>query len=114
MSIYATLATIRLEHPFRHDRWVEVWCQGVPGHIDDTGPRWAFLPPPVADEDALRAVCIVAQPTRKGTARNGQEYARPLLVLTGAEWAAAGFADLLARIEQALAAQLAGDEAPRA
>ena len=46
--------------------------------------------------------------TEKGTARNGQEYVEPLLVLTGDEYAAMPFQDLHDRLCDALR----GDRVP--
>lgn len=54
----------------------------------------------------LRAVFIVDQLTTKGTERNGQEYVNPVLVLTGAEYEALSFGDLLQRIEESVAERL--------
>lgn len=51
----------------------------------------------------LRAVFICDDLTKKGTERNGQEYVNPVLVLTGAEYHALSFGDLLERIESAVA-----------
>lgn len=112
MSIYATLW--HLYFP-RDGDWaddlddlVELYAQAVPPHIDYTGPIWDWLPPPVPDTDDLevvptpRAVFIVGPNTSKGTARNGQEYVNPLLVLTGEEYERIRWVDLLKRIQQAL------------
>lgn len=108
MSIYATLW--RLQFPREGDafvgcEWVEVVAQGVPAHIgtptpgygyDAGDPYEAFLPPALRvdndmPEDSLRAVVFIVSTTKKGTSRSGQEYESPLLVLTGAEYAAMPF-----------------------
>ena len=115
MSIYATLWSLRFpaggEDVICCD-WVEVVAQGVPTHIgsptigagyEDGDPYAAFLPPAVrADGDVLRAVVFVVAGSPKGTPRSGQEYVSPLLVLTGAEYAAIPFAALHRRICDAL------------
>jgi hypothetical protein len=95
---------------------VKVTAQAVPAHIgsptpgcgyEDGDPYADFLPPPVeTDEDGEadyhRAVVFVTDETRKGTARNGQEYIHPLLVLTGEEYAKMPFQTLLERLEEAV------------
>jgi hypothetical protein len=100
MSIYATLW--QLKFPKDGDdyfgcEWITVAAQVVPAHIgsptpgcgyEDGDPYAAFLPPPVeTDQDGeaeyMRAVVFVTEGTPKGTARSPQEYAHPLLVLSG-------------------------------
>lgn len=119
MSIYATLG--RLKFPRYGDdhtgcEWVEVIAQGVPAHIgrsssdradEEMDPYAGFLPPAVAvpnddDEPTMRAVVFVTEGTPKGTERSPQEYVRPLLVLSGAEYAALPFRELHDRICDAL------------
>jgi len=119
MSIYATLWA--LQFPKDGDNyfgceWVEVVAQGVPPHIgsptpgcgyEEGDPYTDFLPPPVETDEngeaaCLRAVVFVTQGTAKGTTRSAQEYVNPLLVLTGKEYAAIPFADLHARLCDAL------------
>ena len=119
MSIYATLWHLRF--PQHGDasvgcEWVDVLAQGVPAHIGTPTPSYgyesgdpfeAFLPPAVrieggASEDDLRAVVFVVSTSMKGTARSGQEYESPLLVLTGAEYAAMPFQVLHDRLCTAL------------
>ncbi len=102
MSIYATLWSIQIQAPASPStmpRWGKVIAQAVPPHIgsptpgcgyEDGDPYGDFLPPPVeTNEDGEatynRAVVFVTDKTRKGTARNGQEYVAPLLVLTRRE-----------------------------
>jgi hypothetical protein len=51
----------------------------------------------------MRAVFICDDLTKKATERNGQEYVNPVLVLTGAEYDALSFPDLLERIESSVA-----------
>jgi hypothetical protein len=115
VSIYATLWILKF--PADGDDyvgcgWEAVMAQGVPGHIgtptkgygyEDGDPYGSFLPPPIAitgnDDDApLRAVVFI----RKGTEKVVQEYTNPLLVLSGAEYAASSFDALHRRICDAL------------
>ena len=119
MSIYATLWT--LQFPKEGDDcldcdWIAVTAQAVPAHIgsptpgcgyEEGDPYGAFLPPPVpvdAEGDAPfpRAIVFITEHTRKGTDRSGQEYASPLLVLTGGEYARITFDDLHRKICDAL------------
>ena len=118
MSIYATLWTLQFPRTGEHFigcEWIEVRAQGVPGHIgtpaegygyEDGDPYASFLPPPIAleseDDERLRAVVIVTSENRKGTPRAGQEYADPLLVLSGEEYERIPFAELHDRICAAL------------
>ena len=95
---------------------MEVVAQGVPAHIGTSAPGYgyesgdpyaAFLPPAIridddTPEDELRAVVFVTATTKKGTARSGQEYESPLLVLSGAEYAAMPFQVLHDRLCSAL------------
>ena len=61
----------------------------MPGFGYEGGDPYAeFLPPPVAvssdgDSEFMRAVVIISEETKKGTARSGQEYVNPLLLLSG-------------------------------
>jgi hypothetical protein len=96
--------------------WIRVSAQGVPAHIgtptrghgyEDGDPYADFLPPPVevnaeADSEFMRAVVFVTEETRKGTTRSPQEYAKPLLVLSGQEYASISFVELHERICDAL------------
>lgn len=119
MSIYATLW--HLQFPRHGDayvgcEWIEVLAQGVPAHVgtptpgygyDSGDPYQAFLPPALrieggTSEDNLRAVVFVVSTTKKGTPRSGQEYESPLLVLSGAEYAATSFQVLHDRLCAAL------------
>lgn len=119
MSIYATLW--KLKFPKEGDEhmnceWIEVTAQAVPPHVgsptqgngyEKGDPFAAFLPPALetnSDGEAPhnRAVVFVTEFTIKGTDRNGQEYASPLLVLTGEEYAQIPFAELHRRICDAL------------
>ena len=115
MSIYSSLWSLRFPR-FGDDHtgceWVEVWAQGVPGHIGtptpgqsyETGdPFGDFLPPPVVirpDDDACqwRAVVFV----RAATPKVGQRYVDPLLVISGEEYKRATFSELHTRICDAL------------
>ena len=119
MSNYATLWSLKFPR-FGDDyvdcEWVEVVAQGVPGHIGTPTPGFGyedgdlyaeFLPPPVevnedGDSEFMRAVVFVIRGTKKGTARSGQEYVNPLLVLTGADYASISFVQLRDRICDAL------------
>lgn len=119
MSIYATLW--QLKFPREGDdylgcEWITVIAQGVPPHIgsptpgcgyEDGDPYAAFLPPPVQTNDdgesaSMRAVVVVTEHTPKGTDRSPQEYAHPLLVLTGEAYATMTFDTLYTHICQAL------------
>jgi hypothetical protein len=72
MSIYATLAEIAIRR-FGDDHFIEIFVQSAPVHIEDTGPKWEFLPPPVDPEGTMpRAVLFVEKDTKKGTERNGR------------------------------------------
>jgi hypothetical protein len=119
MSIYATLWTIQIQDPaspFTSPRWVTVTAQAVPPHIgsptpgcgyEDGDPYADFLPLPVETDETgeapyNRAVVFVTNETRKGTARSGQEYFDPLLVLTGEEYAKMPFQVLLNRLQEAV------------
>jgi hypothetical protein len=111
MSIYATLW--RLKFPRHGDDhsgcdWITVLAQGVPAHVgtssagpesEQEDPYSAFLPPagtaPTDDDDqTMRAVVFVTEGTSKGTARSPQEYATPLLVLSGQRYATIPFEEL--------------------
>ena len=115
MSIYATMWVLKFPRDGdAHSgcEWVEVIGQGVPAHIgtpspghgyESGDPYASFLPPaiPVPEGDdgcALRAIVIV----REGAEKVVQEYTRPLLVLSGQEYAAMPFAALYERICDAL------------
>jgi hypothetical protein len=119
MSIYATLW--HLLFPRHGDacvgcEWVDVWAQGMPAHVgtptlgygyESGDPFAAFLPPALriddeVSEDGLRAVVFVVSTSRKGTARSGQEYDLPLLVLAGTEYADMPFQELHDRLCAAL------------
>src|SRR5437870_82792 len=117
MSIYATLWSVKVEDPaapLTNPSWVKVTAQAVPPHIGSPTPGCgyekgdpfaAFLPPPVeTDEDGSaefnRAVVFVAEGTKKGTKRSGQEYANPLFVMTGEEYAKMSFDELLHKIQE--------------
>jgi hypothetical protein len=119
MSIYATIWSIQIRDSatsWTSPRWVEVTAQSVPPHIGsptlgcgyESGDPYAdFLPPPVETDESGqapydRAVVFVTDETRKGTARNGQEYLDPLLVLSGEEYAKMPFQVLLDRLQEAV------------
>jgi hypothetical protein len=105
MSIYATLAEIGIKR-FGDKEFIDILVQGVPPHIDYVGEGWEFLPPPVDPEGSvMRAVFIVELADDKGTPRSGQEYVKPLLMLTGKEYDEIRFSDLLSRMEEALDAK---------
>lgn len=115
MSIYATYWVLKFPRdgvPLPGCEWVEVAGQGVPAHVGTPSPGHGyeggdpyagFLPPAVAvpeDDDgwSLRAMVII----RDGTKKEGQEYIRPLLVLSGEEYAKTPFQELHNRIRDAL------------
>lgn len=115
MSIYATHWVLKFpSHGDAHSgcEWVEVVGQGVPAHIGTPSPGFGyeagdpyagFLPPAVPvpdgyDGSALRAMVVVPS----GAGKRGHEYVRPLAVLSGREYAATPFAELHARICDAL------------
>ena len=119
MSIYATLWKLKFpkegdEHP--DCEWNEVTAQAVPAHVgsptpgcgyENGDPFAAFLPPAIeTDSEGQakydRAVVFVTEYTIKGTERSGQEYASPLLMLTGEEYARITFGELHRRICDAL------------
>ena len=119
MSIYATLWTLKF--PSEGDatsdcEWIAVRAQAVPPHIgtptpghgyEQGDPYREFLPPPVqVDAHGMapydRAVVFVTEHSIKGTERHPQEYAGPLLVLTGEEYARISFAELHRRLCDAL------------
>jgi hypothetical protein len=119
MSIYATLWSLKFPR-FGDDyigcEWIGVTAQGVPAHIgtptrgfgyEEGDPYAEFLPPPVevnteGDSDFMRAVVIITEETQKGTPRSPQEYVKPLLLLSGREYASISFIDLHTRICDAL------------
>ena len=115
MSIYATLWSLKFPRQgigYPGCDWIRVRAQGVPAHIgtptpgqgyEDGDPYGAFLPPPLETDgqgqhEFMRAVVFVTENTTKGTERNPQEYADPLLVLTGEENAALSFEELHRRL----------------
>lgn len=119
MSIYATLWSLKFPRDgddYFGCEWTEVIAQGVPAHIgsptpgcgyEDGDPCAEFLPPALptdenGEHEFMRAVVIVKEGTPKGTARSGQEYTSPLLLLTGEEYAALSFQALYERICEAL------------
>lgn len=119
MSIYATLWCLKF--PRYGDvhigcDWIKVTAQGVPPHIgsstpglgyEDGDPYADFLPPALVtnqegDAEFMRAVVIITEETKKGTARHPQEYSDPLLMLSGQQYASMTFAELHDRICNAL------------
>jgi hypothetical protein len=119
MSIYATLWSIQVQDPaapFTNPSWITVTAQAVPPHIgsptpgcgyEDGDPYADFLPPPIETDEMgqaeyNRAVVFVTDETKKGTARSGQEYADPILVMTGEEYAKMPFDTLLHRLQEAV------------
>ena len=119
MSIYATLWNLKFpRHGNYHTGcdWIAVMAQGVPAHIgsptpgcgyEEGDPYAEFLPPALetdenGEHEYMRAVIIVAEGTLKGTERSPQEYVRPLLMLTGEEYATTPFDALYGRICEAL------------
>lgn len=125
MSIYATLWKLRFprEGAAHHGcDWIEVTAQAVPAHIGSPTPGGGyeagdpfadFLPPAIqtdAEGDAPfdRAVVFVTECSIKATPRHPQEYASPLLVLTGEDYARLTFEELHGR----LCAALRGNRSP--
>lgn len=119
MSIYATLGRIGVCPDIFWDEddgngLVGVWIQGVPSFIGHPAPGYGyeagdpyadFLPPPTDAPDPeaddvprMRAVVFVDDDEEK----DGQRYVNPLLVLTGAEYAAIPFDELLERLTEAV------------
>lgn len=110
MSIYATHWVLKFPeagdwHP--NCAWVEVIGQGVPAHIGTPTPGYGyesgdpyrdFLPPPVPvldiEDGVLRAMVIV----RGGSVKVGQRYEKPLVVMSGVEYASTPFDTLYERI----------------
>ncbi|MFN0071430.1 MAG: hypothetical protein ACKVVP_08090 [Chloroflexota bacterium] len=92
-----------------YQRFIRVRAQMVPAHIGNEGygDLYAdFLPPPVEYDEhqaerrwTPRAVVIVDEDHAE---KDVQRYPDPLLVLTGAEYESADFAELLDRIQDAL------------
>lgn len=121
MSIYATLWKLKFPSdifdPVNGD-WVEVTAQAVPAHVgtpttgfgyEDGDPFCEFLPPAIevdADGDApvYRAVVFVTPQTQKGSARSGQEYQEPLLVLDGETYAQLSIDALYQQVLQLISA----------
>jgi len=119
MSIYATLWWLKFPRygdEYIGCEWIRVSAQGVPAHVgtptrgfgyENGDPYAEFLPPAVevnaeGDSEFMRAVVIVTEETQKGTARSPQEYAKPLLILPGQEYASISFVELHSRICDAL------------
>lgn len=119
MSIYATLWSLKFPRygdVHRGCEWITVTAQGVPPHIGSSTPGLGyengdpyadFLPPALStdengDAEFLRAVVIVTEETKKGTARHPQEYSNPLLTLDGKQYADMSFDKLHSRICDAL------------
>jgi hypothetical protein len=130
MSIYATLWWLKFPRygdEYIGCEWIRISAQGVPAHVgtptrgfgyEDGDPYADFLPPAVevnaeGDSDFMRAVVIVTEDTQKGTARSPQEYANPLLVLSGQEYASISFVELHTRICDALRGQVHGSKYSR-
>jgi hypothetical protein len=119
MSIYATLWSLKFPRygdDYAGGEWIDLTAQGVPAHIgtptpgfgyEDGDPYAEFLPPAVPvpsddDSELMRAVVIITEETEKGTDRCPQEYAHPLLVLSGQDYASISFVELHERICDAL------------
>jgi len=70
-------------------------------------PYAAFLPPPVETDEMEcaefhRTVVFVTNETRKGIERSPQEYADPLLVLSGEDYGKITFDELHQRLQEAI------------
>lgn len=124
MSIYCTGWRLKLEisppetlvvKPGMEFRpyFAEIYEQFVLGHIGhpaegyETDPYADFLPPVVSDPNELRAVVIVMKGYEE---KDGQRYVDPVLVLSGEEYKAARFGELLERIRQRIEEILDCDE----
>lgn len=113
MSIYATSWILKFPkggYAHHNCEWIEVYGQGVPAHIgtptpghgyEAGDPYAAFLPPAIQVHDdygvgplPFRAMVIVTE----GATKTVQRYDDPLLVLSGAEYAAMSFEELHDRI----------------
>ncbi len=108
------------------ERWIEVYFQHVPNHInEENGYDQDWLPAFVHRDGCVRRVhtmvsskgepyswtdcecgdrCVFVLDENHDE-KDGQRYLEPLLVMTGAEYQAAGFGDLLCRISTALEAR---------
>lgn len=116
MSIYATYHIFKLQPDWlwaKGDSFIEVIAQGVPGHIGhpkhgyETDPYSSFLPPVIDDEDGLRAMVFVLADEPVGEPPcHGQQYANPLLVMSGEEYKAAKFDELMFRLGDLLEKRL--------
>ncbi len=119
MSIYTTLWSLKFPRygdSYVGCEWIEVTAQGVPAHVGTPTPGFGYesgdpyaelLPPPAevnadGDSEFMRAVVIITEKTEKGTARSHQEYLKPLLVLSGRDYASISFLALHERICDAL------------
>jgi len=119
MSIYGTEHYIGINDDGFKDEFHHVAVQLVSSHIRHEGPGWEWLPPnrtditeKQAEEEGYlhpRAVFFIADWTEKGTARNGQEYVNPLLMLTGEEYEKIPFRELIGRLEDAIQEHLLGE-----
>lgn len=107
MSIYWTHFVFQIERynkafypPFE---FVKIYVQAVPGHIGHPSkgygdPFISYLPPPPENPENLRAVVFV----EAGCPKNGQEYTRPLLTLSGEEFEKISFLEVFTKISRAL------------
>ena len=108
MSIYATLWELQFPlygQSHTDCEWECVVAQGVPEHVGEEEPAdyLAFLPP--RDESlggGMRAVVFIRKLEPKGTDRSPQEYANPLLTLTGKEYESLSFGTLHEQLADAL------------
>lgn len=121
MSIYCTFWTLQFDisdGSAQTSEWVEVWAQGVLGHVgrgegyEDGDPYSSFLPShgwlaPSDETFGCRAVVFVLRDEPKGTAGvAGQQYENPLLVLTGLEYRSISFEVLHAQLVDSLRRRL--------
>jgi len=106
MSIYATLAILKVQRPSKVGEepfeFEEAWFQGVPAHIDYTGEAWAFLPPPVDVNGRMRCVFCILADTEKGTERCGQEFHDWLFILSDEEYFETPFYQMMERLEKVI------------
>ena len=105
MSIYSTLWQLRfptdgISFQDDDDPGILIIAQAVPPHIQDDA---SWLPPPIPESSQYhRAVVITTADDTKGTKRSGQEYANPLLVLTGTSYASLKSASLRSKKKDSL------------
>jgi hypothetical protein len=112
MSIYATFWALQFPSEGNYHTgcsWTEVVAQSVPAHVGADGPDlYASFLPPIATsiKNQTRAVVFVRSGSAKGTSRSPQEYASPLLVVSGREYYSMSFD----AVHEAICNALRGDK----